>query len=163
MVFDVHDRAFAFSNGTWTRGIYDTRKTAVDTIPVGKERSYDRRFLQMCSHYLVDPVACTPAAAAPARRRGRARRHRGRGAARRGARHQTVVHGATPSGERLLAVLPGQAALAPCARIRLASEPQHLHFFDAEGRRIDQAVDGSSSPACAHTGVHCATLRSGVK
>jgi len=28
---------------------------------VGKERAYNRRFLQMCSHYLVDPVACTPA------------------------------------------------------------------------------------------------------
>ena len=36
-------------------------KTAVDTIFAGKERVYNRRFLQMCSHYLVDPVACTPA------------------------------------------------------------------------------------------------------
>jgi hypothetical protein len=36
-------------------------KTAVDTILVGKERTYNRRFLQMCGHYLVDPVACTPA------------------------------------------------------------------------------------------------------
>jgi hypothetical protein len=25
------------------------------------ERAYNRRFLQMCGHYLVDPVACTPA------------------------------------------------------------------------------------------------------
>jgi len=37
MVFDAHDRAFAFFEGACTRGI------------------------QMCSHYLVDPVACTPA------------------------------------------------------------------------------------------------------
>ncbi len=36
-------------------------KTAVDAIFVGKERAYNRRFLQMCSHFLVDPVACTPA------------------------------------------------------------------------------------------------------
>ena len=36
-------------------------KTAVDTVFVGKERQYNRRFLQMCSHYLVEPVACTPA------------------------------------------------------------------------------------------------------
>ena len=36
-------------------------KTAVETILVGKERVYNRRFLQMCGHYLVDPVACTPA------------------------------------------------------------------------------------------------------
>jgi transposase len=32
-----------------------------ETIFVGKGRLYNRRFLQMCSHYLVDPVACTPA------------------------------------------------------------------------------------------------------
>ena len=61
MVFDAHDRAFAFFKGTCSRGIYDNMKTAVDTILVGKERTYNRRFLQMCGHYLVDPVACTPA------------------------------------------------------------------------------------------------------
>ena len=62
MVFDAHDRAFAFFRGACTRGIYDNMKTAVDAIFVGRDRSYNRRFLQMCSHYLVDPVACTPAA-----------------------------------------------------------------------------------------------------
>src|ERR1700728_1830528 len=51
MVFDAHDRGFAFFN----------MKTAVETIFVGKDRQYNRRFLQMCSHHLVDPVACTPA------------------------------------------------------------------------------------------------------
>jgi len=61
MVFDAHDSAFAFFKGACTRGIYDNMKTAVDTIFAGKERVYNRRFLQMCSHYLVDPVACTPA------------------------------------------------------------------------------------------------------
>jgi transposase len=61
MVFDAHDRAFAFFKGTCTRGIYDNMKTAVDAIFVGKERLYNRRFQQMCSHYLVEPVACTPA------------------------------------------------------------------------------------------------------
>jgi transposase len=61
MVFDAHERAFAFFRGACTRGIYDNMKTAVDTIFIGKERHYNRRFLQMCSHYLVDPVACTPA------------------------------------------------------------------------------------------------------
>ena len=61
MVFDAHDRAFAFFQGTCQRGIYDNMKTAVETIFVGRERAYNRRFLQMCSHYLVDPVACTPA------------------------------------------------------------------------------------------------------
>ena len=61
MVFDAHDRAFAFFKGACTRGIYDNMKTAVETIFVGKERAYNRRFLQMCGHYLIDPVACTPA------------------------------------------------------------------------------------------------------
>jgi transposase len=36
-------------------------KTAVETIFVGKDRQYNRRFLQMCSHHLVEPVDCTPA------------------------------------------------------------------------------------------------------
>jgi len=61
MVFDAHERAFAFFKGACTRGIYDNMKTAVDTIFVDKDRQYNRRFLQMCSHHLVDPVACTPA------------------------------------------------------------------------------------------------------
>ncbi len=61
MVFDAHDRAFAFFKGTCTRGIYDNMKTAVDAILVGRDRAYNRRFLQMCGHYLIDPVACTPA------------------------------------------------------------------------------------------------------
>jgi len=61
MVFDAHERAFAFFKGACTRGIYDNMKTAVETIFVGKDRQYNRRFVQMCSHHLVDPVACTPA------------------------------------------------------------------------------------------------------
>jgi transposase len=61
MVFDAHERAFGFFKGACTRGIYDNMKTAVDAIFVGKDRQYNRRFLQMCSHHLVEPVACTPA------------------------------------------------------------------------------------------------------
>jgi transposase len=62
MVFDAHIRAFAFFKGTCTRGIYDNMKTAVETVFVGKDRQYNRRFLRMCGHYLIEPVACTPAA-----------------------------------------------------------------------------------------------------
>ena len=61
MVFDAHDKAFAFFGGACARGIYDNMKTAVDAIFVGKDRAYNRRFQQMCGHYLVEPVACTPA------------------------------------------------------------------------------------------------------
>jgi transposase len=62
MVFDAHERAFAFFRGACRRGLYDNMKTAVETVFVGKDRQYNRRFLQMCSHHLVEPVACTPAA-----------------------------------------------------------------------------------------------------
>ena len=37
-------------------------KTAVEAIFAGKARQYNRRFPQMCSHHLIEPVACTPAA-----------------------------------------------------------------------------------------------------
>jgi transposase len=61
LVFDAHDKAFLFYGGVCRRGIYDNMKTAVDVIFVGKARQYNRRFLQMCSHPLIEPVACTPA------------------------------------------------------------------------------------------------------
>jgi transposase len=60
-VFDAHNRAFAFFKGTCTRGIYDNMKTAVETVFIGKDRQFNRRFLRMCGHCLVDPTACTPA------------------------------------------------------------------------------------------------------
>ena len=62
MVFDAHDRAFAFFGGSCTRGIYDNMKTAVDAVYVGKARKFNRRFEEMCLHYLVEPVACSPGA-----------------------------------------------------------------------------------------------------
>ena len=61
MVFDAHDRAFALFKGTCGRGIYDNMKTAVETVFVGKNRLYNRLCLQMYSHYLAEPLACTPA------------------------------------------------------------------------------------------------------
>src|SRR6187401_256330 len=62
MVFDAHIRAFAFFKGACTRGIYDNMKTAVEAVFLGKDRQFNRRFLRMCGHYLVEPTACTPAA-----------------------------------------------------------------------------------------------------
>lgn len=62
MVFDAHDKAFAFFKGTCQRGVYDNMKTAVDAVFVGKDRQFNRRFLQLCAHYLFEPTACTPAA-----------------------------------------------------------------------------------------------------
>jgi hypothetical protein len=34
----------------------------VDAVFVGKERRFNRRFEQICGHYLVQPTACTPGA-----------------------------------------------------------------------------------------------------
>jgi len=61
MVFDAHDKAFAFFRGACRRGIYDNMRTAVDAVFAGRDRAFNRRFLQMCSHHLVEPTACTPA------------------------------------------------------------------------------------------------------
>lgn len=36
--------------------------TAVDKILRGKERLFNRKFEQLCGHYLVEQVACTPGA-----------------------------------------------------------------------------------------------------
>ena len=62
MLFDAHARAFAFFGGVPTRGIYDNMKTAVTTVFTGKERVFNRRFLVMANHYMVEPTACSPAA-----------------------------------------------------------------------------------------------------
>lgn len=62
MVFDAHAKAFEFFGGVCRRGIYDNMKTAVTNILRGKERDFSRRFEQLCSHYLFEPVACTPGA-----------------------------------------------------------------------------------------------------
>src|SRR3974377_2091803 len=62
MVFDAHARAFEFFKGACTRRTYDNMKTAVEAVFIGKDRRFNRRFLQMCGPYLVEPTACTPAA-----------------------------------------------------------------------------------------------------
>ncbi len=62
MVLDAHNKAFQYFEGTCKRGIYDNMSTAVTRILKGKQREYNQRFVQMCSHYLVKPVACTPGA-----------------------------------------------------------------------------------------------------
>ena len=62
MVMEAHIRAHEFFGGLCERGIYDNPKTIVQEIGPGKERQYNKRFLQLASHYLFEPCACTPAA-----------------------------------------------------------------------------------------------------
>jgi len=61
MVFDAHNRAFAFFGGAPQRMVYDNLKAVVETIFTGKERLFNRRFMVLANHYLFEPVACTPA------------------------------------------------------------------------------------------------------
>jgi len=62
MVLDAHVRAFEFFGGSCRKGIYDNLKTVVSKILLGKDRQFNRRFQTLASHYLFEPVACTPAA-----------------------------------------------------------------------------------------------------
>jgi len=62
MVLDAHIRAFEFFGGSCRKGIYDNLKTVVTKVLMGKVRQFNRRFLNLSSHYLFEPVACTPAA-----------------------------------------------------------------------------------------------------
>jgi len=43
------------------RGIYDNVKTAVETVFTDKARRFNRLSEQICSHYLIEPIACTRA------------------------------------------------------------------------------------------------------
>lgn len=61
MVMSAHDEAFKFFGGTCRNGIYDNMKTAIKKILIGKDRELNETFAQMASHYLFEPIACTPA------------------------------------------------------------------------------------------------------
>lgn len=61
MLFDSHVRAFEFFGGVSKYGIYDNMKTAVKKILRGKNRDWNPAFEQLCSHYMLEPVACNPA------------------------------------------------------------------------------------------------------
>ena len=61
MVFDAHNRAFAFFGGVPLRMVYDNLKAVVEAIFIGKERLFNRRYMALPNYYLFEPVACTPA------------------------------------------------------------------------------------------------------
>ena len=62
MLFDAHRRWFEFIGGVTQKVLTDNMKTAITTILRGKERDFNRRYEELSSHYLFEPVACTPAA-----------------------------------------------------------------------------------------------------
>lgn len=61
MVFNSHIRAFIFFGGTPIKGIYDNMKTAVSKVLKGSNREWNSGFEKLCAHYLIEPVACSPA------------------------------------------------------------------------------------------------------
>jgi transposase len=58
MVLDAHIRAFEFFGGLCRRGSYNNLKTVVIKVLMSKDRDFNRRFQNLASHYLFEPVAC---------------------------------------------------------------------------------------------------------
>lgn len=62
MVLDAFARALAFYGGVPRRVIIDNPKTMVTYVSRSKDRIFHPRFLALMNHYVMEPVACTPAA-----------------------------------------------------------------------------------------------------
>jgi hypothetical protein len=77
MVKVAHARAFAVFGGTCRRAIDDTMSTAAGAVFLGRNRAFNRRFLQLCSHDLVEPP---PVPSGTGRFAAHVGRKRGRGA-----------------------------------------------------------------------------------
>ncbi len=62
MVLDAFARAMSFYGGVPRRVIIDNPKTMVTYVSRSKDRVFHPRFLALMNHYVMEPVACTPAA-----------------------------------------------------------------------------------------------------
>jgi transposase len=61
MVLDAHQRAFTFFDGICSEGIYDNMTTAVSKVLLGKNREWNLRFSEYCTHHGFEHIACNPA------------------------------------------------------------------------------------------------------
>lgn len=61
MVLDAFIRALIFYGGVPRRVIIDNPKTMVTYVSRSKDRVFHPRFLACMNHYVIEPVACTPA------------------------------------------------------------------------------------------------------
>ncbi len=61
MLLDAYIQAFKFYQGVPKRVLIDNPRTMVKRIGKGKEREFHPRFLALMNHYLIAPIACTPA------------------------------------------------------------------------------------------------------
>ena len=62
MVPDAFVHALSFYGGVPCRVIIDNPKTMVTYVSRSKDRIFHPRFLALMNHYVMEPVACTPAA-----------------------------------------------------------------------------------------------------
>ena len=62
MLLDAFNHALNFYQGVLKRVLIDNPKTMVIRIGTGKEREFHTRFMALMNHYVMEPVACTPAA-----------------------------------------------------------------------------------------------------
>ena len=114
------------------------RRTAVETVFIGKDRQFNRRFLRMCGHYLVEPTACTPASGwrkARACPREGGGREPGRGGAR-ALLHATAASDELRGAERLVA--------RPMRRLRQSAQASRTDRpHDLAGFRGGAAATGA--------------------
>ena len=61
MVLSAFVRALSFYDGVPRRVIIDNPKTMVTYVSRSKDRVFHPRFLALMNHYVIEPVACTPA------------------------------------------------------------------------------------------------------
>ncbi len=61
MLLDAFVQALAFYQGVPRRVLIDNPKTMVVRIGKGKARDFHPRFMALMNHYVIEPVACTPA------------------------------------------------------------------------------------------------------
>lgn len=61
MVLDAFVQALSFYGGVPRRVIIDNPKTMVTYVSRSKDRIFHPRFLALMNHYVMEPVACTPA------------------------------------------------------------------------------------------------------
>ena len=62
MLLDAFAQALKFYQGVPLRVLIDNPKTMVLSIGKGKAHDFHPRFMALMNHYVIEPVACTPAA-----------------------------------------------------------------------------------------------------
>ena len=116
-MFDAHDRAFAFFKSACRRGLYDNMKTAVETVFVGKDRTYNRRLPLRCAGIIS---SSRPPARLLAQQRN------------------AVFVGGTGTGKTHLAVAIARSCIRAGARVRFYDVVDLVNRLEGEARASRQ-------------------------